>query len=418
MKPSIVELPGLGNYALIFPKRIEFGLGVTSKIELAEWIEEVEETRKKDYFEVKTASESVIGLIPTFGCNLNCVYCYANGGDTKEIILFSLATEAIKYVYESEGKDTLRLDLVGGGEPLLYIDLVANIVEYAKSLFKNVVVTVVTNATFGKRTLDWMAASKTVVRASYDGVMQDFQRPFRNGKSSKKTVMDNIRNMVAIGVPLTVSCVVTAEGVDTMRGTLDEMVDMGVKAIEFEAARGTEASRKRGWTEPDPIRFADALMNAIEYASGLNHKIQIFTGYFSTPRETTGYCGVSGKNRTVTPSGLVTSCLEVSRPTDPYAEKMLYGEVGDGKILINSEKLAFLENFDSLAGREGCLKCNLRMICQGGCPLAGVWERGFPLRKSLYTCTLERYFLPKLLLAMAENPDIASVVTNEAKNIC
>lgn len=413
MKPSIVELPGKGNYALILPNTIEFGLDVSSKEELISWINDIEESWTASDQIDNPNLKSEIGLIVTFDCNLGCIYCYARGGESRETMLFTTATEAINFVHEKEGRDCLIINLVGGGEPLLNLDLVRDIVEYAKSVFKSVEVNVVTNTTFGKKTLDWILTNKIVVRSSYDGEMQDKQRPYRNGSSCKKTVVENIRNLVAENNPLTVSCIVTENGVNTLRKTIDEMVDIGVGAIEFEVARKTSVSRNSGWNEPNPFKFADALLDVIGYAANMNGKIQVSTSYFSVPRVGGNYCGVSGKNRIITPSGLVTSCLDVSRVNDPYAEKLIFGDT----ILKSSENKAFLENFENLSAR-GCFGCNLQMICQGGCPMAGLWEHGLPVRKSMYTCTFEHYFLPKLLLAMAENPDVVTVLTGESEFKC
>jgi len=414
MEPNVVKLPGKGNYALIIPGQIVYGLEVSSPDELSQLVKEVSLTGLMAKPEIKS-KVSEIGLIPTFGCNLYCVYCYARGGESWEVLEDAVVRKVLDDIRKTEGHDKLKIDLLGGGEPLLNLGWVKRAETYAKTLFREVNFSVVTNGTFGTQTLDWIAATKAEIQISYDGVMQELQRPYQNGSSSKKKVQENIRKVASMGVPLSVSCVVTARGINTLRQTLDELLSMGVKTVEFEAARGTTMSRKTDWTEPNPIQFADALLDVISYACSLDKGIEINTGYFSIPGVDEGYCGISGRSRVITPHGLVTACLEVSRPADPYADKVIYGKVDNDRIVIEAEKKAFLKNFDNLAGRGGCLGCNLRMLCQGGCPLAGVWEKGLPVRKSTYTCTLEHYFLPRLLLMMAENPDVAAVVANNVE---
>jgi len=394
-----------------------YGLDVNTESDLAGLIKEAEEYEDNSYIETGNPSVSTIGLIPTFDCNLRCIYCYARGGDSKEILSFTVATDAIRYIHETEGNDSLKIDLVGGGEPLLYIDLVGNIVHYAQTLFKNVEVHVVSNTTFGKKTLDWITANNVLVRVSYDGVMQDLQRPFVSGQSSKLIVTGNIRNLVDAKVSLMVQCIVTSNGVHTLRETLNELIDMGVNTVKFEAARSTDVSRRANWTEPNPVEYANALLDVIEYAAEQKKDIKIDTGYFSVPNET-GYCGISGHNRMITPTGLITSCLEVSRPTDPYSDKIIYGEVSNGKIAVNFDKQRELNNINLSKQIGGCASCNLKLICRGGCPMEGIWEYGFPLKKSGYTCAVEHVFLPRLLLRMAEDPKIVSVVANEVKILC
>ena len=418
MKPSVVVLPGKDNYAVMIPGAIFYGLGAKSKKELVDLVKEVEEYASDIDSSVSESTVSTISLIPTFNCNLRCIYCYARGGECKKELQLATAIEAIKSIKEIENKDRLKINLLGGGEPLLNLEIVKKIETYARSLFIDVEISVVTNATFGKRTLDWIIASKVIPLVSYDGAMQDRQRPYRDGKSSKKKVTQNVRKMVDAGVPLIVSCVVTAEGINTLRETLDELVALGVKTVEFEAARGTDVGRKTGWMEPDPELLAEALLDVIEHAATLDEEIKIYTSYFSAPRKVQGYCGISGGNKVVTPDGLVTACLEISKLTDPYADKIIYGKIDRGTISVDLKKLTWLKNFDNLADRGGCLKCNLLMICQGGCPMSGVWEKGLPLRKSGYTCVVEHTFLPKLLLRMAEEPKIVEVVANEAQILC
>lgn len=417
VKPDIVFLPGNHNYALILPGAILYGLDVISESELTELINEAEEYHDNSNSELERSTVSTIGLIPTFDCNLRCIYCYARGGDSKEVMTYTLATNAIKHIHELEGNDSLKIDLVGGGEPLLYIDLVSDIVQYAKTLFKNVEIHVVSNTTFGKKAFDWIIDNNVLVRSSYDGVMQDQQRPFASGQSSKLVVTKNIRNLVEAKVPLMVQCIVTSQGVHTLRNTLDELMEMGVNTVKFEAARGTDVSRKADWAEPNPVEFANVLLDVIQYASEQNKDIKIDTGYFSVPSDT-GYCGISGHNRMITPTGLITSCLEVSRPTDPYSDKIIYGQVRCGKIALNLDKQRDLFNLNLSNQIGGCASCNLKRICRGGCPMEGIWEHGFPLRKSGYTCAVEHTLLPRLLLWMAEDPKIVSVVANEVEILC
>jgi uncharacterized protein len=417
MKSNIVSLPGGNNYAIILPGTIMYGLEVNSNEELSELIKEAEEYQPESQKNQNIHPFSTIGLIPTFDCNLRCIYCYARGGDSKEVLLFTIATDAIKYIFEKEKNDSLKIDLVGGGEPLLYIDLVRDIVDYAKSLFKNVEVHVVTNTTFGKKTLDWITKNNVLVRVSYDGVMQEKQRPFWNGRSSKQIVTSNINKLVDSKIPLMVQCIVTSDGVNTLRKTMTELINMGVKTVKFEAARSTDVSRKANWVEPNPVIFAKALLDVIEFASEQDKDIKIDTGYFSIPNEG-NYCGIFRHNRMITPTGLITSCLEVSRPTDPYSDKIIYGEVSQGKIVFDPDKHQGLSKIDISKQIGGCISCNLQMICRGGCPMEGIWESGFPLRKSRYTCAVEHAFLPKLLLDMAKDPKIVSVVANEAQILC
>jgi len=57
-----------------------------------------------------------------------------------------------------------------------------------------------------------------------------------------------------------------------------------------------------------------------------------------------------------------------------------------------------------------CNACELALICQGGCPMANIWQTGFPPSKSAFTCAVEKRLTPKLLLDIAMNPVIKDTV--------
>lgn len=61
----------------------------------------------------------------------------------------------------------------------------------------------------------------------------------------------------------------------------------------------------------------------------------------------------------------------------------------------------------------GCSDCSLRLICHGGCPMSSIWKAGFPVRKSVYTCSVEHVLLPELLLLLALDPRIARIVVED-----
>jgi len=413
--PCVVRLPGTKNYAVIAPGLLLFGLGASS-VELEGLIKEArannEETGK-----AKEKTFSTIGLIPTFDCNQRCIYCYSKGGESVEIIPLSVAQDALKYLKKTERQNTLKIHLVGGGEPLLYKQWVFDMAQYAQTLFEFVEFHIVSNGTFDNDVLQWIYENNCIVRISYDGAMHESQRPLSTGGSSKELIRSNIKALVSHAVPIMVQCIVTSFGIDTLRETVDEVVSLGVDVIKFEAARATDVSRFVEGLEPDPEKYAQALLDVIVYVGEKYPNVMVDTGYFSEPSENY-YCGLCVNNKMLTPHGLITACLEVARPTDPYADKLIFGAVENGLIVLDPKKLDYLATLNYTEERGGCTNCNLRLFCHGGCPMEGIWEHGFPFRKSSYTCKIEHSFLPKLLMLLAENPQLANILVNDAEISC
>lgn len=410
----VVTLPGERNYALISPGRIVYGLNASEE-ELKELINEDESTlnRNKPKEKIRNMVSGVsLGLIPTFDCNLFCVYCYSRGGETKEVMPLEIGMSAIRNADASHRMKFLRLYLVGGGEPLLHIDLVKELVAYARELYQEVEVNVVTNGTFDGGVVRWLLANKVHVRVSYDGVMHSVQRPSVNGRSSSCVVENNIKRLISGGCSPIVQCIVTKAGINTLRSTVDLLHGLGVRTVKFEPALITDVSRVSGDIEPDPKMYAEALLDVIQYVADENLDLKIDTGFFSEPSDDY-YCGMGISNRIVTPHGRVTSCVEVARPDDPHAEFVMVGEVGKAKLLIDSKKRKQLLTLHYKNQVGGCKSCNLRLICHGGCPMANIWRNGLPLRKSMFTCVVEKTLLPKLLLLIALNPKVAEVIVEE-----
>ena len=132
------------------------------------------------------------------------------------------------------------------------------------------------------------------------------------------------------------------------------------------------------------------------------------TGFFSEP-STSFYCGMPDRNRVVTPKGLVTACVEVSKSTDPHAEMVIHGHIAS-KMIIDQKKQQALELLHYSNQLGGCISCNLRLICHGGCPMANIWQNGFPLTRSKFTCIVQHALLPEILYLLATNDKIASII--------
>lgn len=411
----VVELPGEKNYAVVSPGRVVYGLKASKK-ELNDLISEEELGWEKRRF-AKSTPENVcsvsLGIIPTLDCNLRCIYCYARGGDTKEIISLETAEAAIRNAAKYTNDKTLKLYLVGGGEPLLYFDLVKQIVDYAKSIYQKVELDVVTNGTFDEEVLDWLVNNKVDIKVSYDGVMHSNQRPFENGSYSTLIVEETVKKLIGRGASVIVQCIITNLGIHTMHETIEKFISLGVNAAKFEPALSSAVSRAKENIEPDPKRYAEALLSAVSYVSDQGYNLTIDTGFFAEPSGE-HYCGMPTNNRVVTPHGSITSCVEVARLGDPYAGTIMIGHVESDNMVINSSKRRDLLKYHYVNQLGGCRDCNLRLICHGGCPMANIWKGGLPIRKSDFICTVEHTLLPRLLLMIAEDPKVASVVMEDA----
>ena len=65
----------------------------------------------------------IVTLFITYGCNLNCVYCFEQYKDARKKMPLELAKDIIlkefEVIRESNINDAMKIDLFGG-EPLLF----------------------------------------------------------------------------------------------------------------------------------------------------------------------------------------------------------------------------------------------------------------------------------------------------------
>ena len=132
-----------------------------------------------------------ISLNVAQSCNMNCDYCYAGSGEfsNKGYMSFNVAKAAIDRF--ARGKKNFAITFIGG-EPLLNLKLIKEVVSYSKSFtntqFKFLIVT---NGTLlQKSTLDFLKAEKFHITVSYDG--HGIQNKQRKLKGSYEKSQDRV----------------------------------------------------------------------------------------------------------------------------------------------------------------------------------------------------------------------------------
>ena len=67
-------------------------------------------------------------------CNLNCIYCYADNKNSKDMD-FKTAKNSIDYIL-SDDADKLKIQFTGG-EPLLNFDLIEKVIKYCNKNYND-----------------------------------------------------------------------------------------------------------------------------------------------------------------------------------------------------------------------------------------------------------------------------------------
>lgn len=160
-----------------------------------------------DFHDLDFAALKVITFEVTQRCNLRCKYCingemYGNDENnyTKNLS-FEKAKSVIDFLFRQfqEG-DSVHPQLTFGfygGEPLLQIDLVKQIVEYVKVKFSSIVeliFTMTTNGILLKEHIDFLVANKFQLLVSLDGDRQNSEYRIPQGQDELfLTIYNNLK---------------------------------------------------------------------------------------------------------------------------------------------------------------------------------------------------------------------------------
>ena len=137
-------------------------------------------------------------------CNLRCKYCFADEGTyhskLREYMSFEVGQKAIDFIVANSGKrHSLEVDFFGG-EPLMNLDVVKQIVEYAKAQAvihnKQFNFTMTTNCVLlTDENINWLNEEMFNVVLSIDGreCVHDKLRRTINGKGSQSLVLANAK---------------------------------------------------------------------------------------------------------------------------------------------------------------------------------------------------------------------------------
>ena len=138
----------------------------------------------------------------TQNCNFRCEYCaysgsYYNRTHTAKRMSLETALRAVDFLMENSiDRDTVNIGFYGG-EPLLEMDLIRQIISYVETEYigKKVTYSLTTNASLlSDETADYLMEKSVGILVSLDGPKEyhDEHRCYVNGDGSFDSVMDNL----------------------------------------------------------------------------------------------------------------------------------------------------------------------------------------------------------------------------------
>lgn len=181
-------------------------------------------------------------LMITYECQMICKYCKVE--QKKDRIKEEVYKKAIKLLFTSESNDLLLR--LWGGEPLLYPEIIFDIMEYAEDLKKKyhnkkIRYMITTNGlNITKEVIDNLKKMDIELMISIDGNNDTTKKNRKSisGKSIHETIISNIKKVQEAGIKYFVNMTVVPENINLLEENYTYLVNNGIKRIQIGYATG------------------------------------------------------------------------------------------------------------------------------------------------------------------------------------
>ncbi len=340
-------------------------------------------------------------------CNMRCRYCFAGEGDycgEKSHMSLEVGKKAIDFVTENSGnRRNLEIDFFGG-EPLLNMETVKGIIEYAgkkeNSHNKRFRFTITTNGLLlDDKVMDYVNGTMDNIVLSIDGRkdINDIMRIRKDGRGSYDAIVPKFQKMAQMrkDKDYYVRGTFTSNNLDFSKDVL-HMAELGFDQISIEPVVLPDGSGMEIREEHLNTLFMEYEKLAMELFNLKNKGKEVNFFHFMIDPEggpcvakRLRGCGSGTEYLAVTPQGDLFPCHQfVGMP------EFLLGDVFYG---IN--RPGIMETFQNINvyAKEKCRNCWAKFYCSGGCAanawkfhkdLAGCYEIGCELQKRRLECAL------------------------------
>jgi len=323
-------------------------------------------------------SKSIVSVVLNVAedCNFGCTYCFGQQGlyqRTKgQLMSLSVGKSSVDWLMERSG-DSKKVNICFfGGEPLLNIPLIREIVTYAnekgRSLGKKVTYNITTNASLlDSRTVDLLNSLGVRFQISLDGIDQenDVHRRLKNGAGSWRIIERNLEYILKTNNSITVRTTV-AHGNIHINKIVNDILGYGFYRVFVCPATGIDGAAVE--KEDINILLKELEELAEQYLQSARSG-NLMAGFENIHREVrrlwnprprfTG-CAAGNTYFTIGVEGDIFVCMHVVYPGSPYR----IGNVLTGEF---DEVMHSIYQKITVDDKEDCSKCWARYLCGNAC---------------------------------------------------
>lgn len=380
------------------PEEISEALSEINEL-IADGLLFTEQTTPADFSENRQPIIKSLCLHVSHDCNMACKYCFGGQGHffgTPSLMSEEIGFLSIDFVLENSGdRKNLEVDFFGG-EPLMNLDVVKNIVSYArkkeKEKNKNIRFTMTTNGMLlDDETIEYLDLEMDNVILSLDGrkEINDKMRTTINNKGTYDLIIDNFKRFAKKRKkPFYIRGTFTKHNLDFTED-VKHLLNLGFNTISLEPVVADKA-------EDYALTFEheQKILDEYEKLAGLfaerkksGNEFTFFHFNIDFEQGPCLYKRLSG-------CGAGTEYLAISPEGDIYPCHQFVGidefNLGNLKKQNYNNHLFKLFNSAHVYNKEDCKTCFAKYYCSGGCHANAWQENGDILKPYKLGCSLLR----------------------------
>lgn len=337
-----------------------------------------EELAILDAMRIKEKDNPIQGvtILPTTDCNARCFYCFEEG-IARYTMSKKVAEQTIKFINNFYDKKELAIAWFGG-EPLLKFDIIEYITLELKKLGYTLNTHITTNGSLlTKDMISFFMAnySNTSFQITLDGVDEKYYQAKKYidiaPQDAFRRVIDNIKMILSAGLPIQVRINFLPSKIEEAKETyyhvLELLSDVDVSNLYLYMAPlnvkddNEIISRFKGKDMEHPyLQLVKAQYQAGFPLNSIVYKDdnRLLGGFNLMPN--CASCGIlTNKRIIIDADGSLYKCHRLTGRKDWNV-----GNVFDG---VDTECYAYRHFTSPYIDEEGCKKCNILPICNGGC---------------------------------------------------
>lgn len=309
-------------------------------------------------------------------CNLNCRYCYAEGGaygKKAQLLPPETARKAVGYLFDHSGRQEMISLILFGGEPLLNMEAIRAAIDEVHSreqkTGQKVLIALTTNGTLlDSETIDYLHHHRVSVSVSLDGPpdLHDRNRPDRAGGGSYRSIVPHLQQLIA-GSPRPVGARVTLTPDQWHRGeeVFDHLIGLGFHEVGIAPASPVTVALLPDADQEERLFQSFAALSRRFVAHFRQRKILAFTNLIDLlARLHVGQVkGIS--------CGAGFGYLAVDAEGSLFLCHRLVGEASFevGNLDAGSDRFKIHSALDTVTAgvKTICVECWARTLCAGGC---------------------------------------------------